>query len=322
MTVLRPIAILALTLMTSAASAAGAVVVQQSTGAVVVRPDGAVQRLSRRSEVNAGDTLTTRADGSAFVTFPDGSSFWMHPNSRVKIESYQFIEAKPEADRAFIRLLKGGIRTQSGIVGKRGPDDYTIMTRAGAISPRGSAGETVDCTQGCRGFVADSRKMGKGVYHVAFDGSYIMRNGAGTLLVSAGEAGFARDHKTAPVLLSVDQHTFSLAHDARSTGSNHGAPRSRMRVQGRYETGFETSRFVPCGRSEEWWMRFPECQSAACGRIEKLLESCETPACEAYLDVTLDVSRVGYWGHYGRYEREARLIRLHRASLKPLGACR
>src|ERR1700686_1999636 len=99
----------------SVALAAGAGTVQHLRGTLSAQnPDGSVRILSQKSEVNPGQVVTTQKDSYAQINFTDGSSMTMRPNTQMKLEAYQFVSEKPEADSAFFRLLKGGMRTVTG----------------------------------------------------------------------------------------------------------------------------------------------------------------------------------------------------------------
>ena len=171
----------------------------------VQRADGSVRILSQKSEVQQGDTLTTQQDSYAQLAFPDGSSMTMRPNTKMKIEGYKFAQGNPTQDNAFFRLLKGGLRTVTGLIGKRGNQDaYKIGTTTATIGVRGSSGDTLDCTEGCDGVVSGGDKLEHGIYHTTYTGSYIVENGGGSLLIGAGQFGFVRDSSTAPQLLPGD----------------------------------------------------------------------------------------------------------------------
>jgi hypothetical protein len=195
-----------LTLAASAAYAAGAGTVTHLSGTLSVqRPDGSVRILSQKSEVNPGDVLTTQRDSYVQVNFTDGSSMTMRPNTTMKIENYTFVEGRPQDDSAFLRVIKGGLRTVTGLVGKRGNQDaYKIGTNTATIGIRGSSGDTLDCTQGCDGVTSTSDKLDKGVYHTTYTGSYVMQNEAGAQVIGEGQFGFSKDPRTAPVILPSD----------------------------------------------------------------------------------------------------------------------
>jgi len=188
------------------ALAAGAGQIQHLSGTLSVqRPDGSVRILSQKSEINQGEVLTTQKDSYAQINMTDGSSMTLRPNTQVKIESFQFAQDKPQDDSAFFRLVKGGLRTVTGLVGKRGNQDaYRIGTATATVGIRGSSGETLDCTQGCDGVVSGGDKIEKGVYHTTYTGSYIMQNESGSQLIGEGQFGFVRDRLSAPQILPGD----------------------------------------------------------------------------------------------------------------------
>ncbi len=125
----------------------------------VQRSDGSVRILSQKSEVQPGDVLTTQRDSYAQINFTDGSAATMRPNSTMKLETYSFNQEAPQNDGMFMRLLKGGLRTVTGLIGKRGNQDaYKIGTATATIGIRGSSGDTVACA-------ADCGSLGPGLPH-------------------------------------------------------------------------------------------------------------------------------------------------------------
>jgi hypothetical protein len=186
-------------LLTIAGSAAfaGAGQVQNMSGTLTVqRPDGAIRILGQKSEVNPGDVLTTQKDSYAQINMTDGSSMTLRPNTQVKIENYQFVQEKPQEDNAFFRLVKGGLRTVTGLVGKRGNQDaYRIGTATATIGIRGSGGATENNENGdCQ----DCGGLARGVYHHTYTGAYALQNESGTVIVGEGEFAYVKD-KNSPI---------------------------------------------------------------------------------------------------------------------------
>jgi len=196
---LKGVAAITLTLLTASAFAAGAGVITHLSGTMSVqRPDGSVRILSQKSEVQPGDILTTQRDSYAQINFTDGSAATMRPNTTMKLEAYSFTQEKPQGDAMFMRLLKGGLRTVTGLIGKRGDQDaYKIGTQTATIGIRGSSGDTIECASGCG-------SLKPGTYHTTYTGSYIMQNQGGAQLIGEGQFGFAQDPKKPPVLLPGD----------------------------------------------------------------------------------------------------------------------
>ncbi len=199
-------ALVVLAVVSNAAFAAGAGTVTHLSGSLSVqRPDGSVRILSRNSEVNPGDVLTTERDSYAQINFTDGSSMTMRPNTTVKVEEYRFVKDKPQEDSAFMRLVKGGLRTVTGLVGRRGSQDaYKIGTSQATIGIRGSSGDTLDCAQGCPGVTPTSDKLPPGLYHATHTGAYIVQNEGGSQIIGQGQFGYVKDAKTPPSLLPGD----------------------------------------------------------------------------------------------------------------------
>lgn len=196
---LRSVTGVAFVLAAASVSAAGAGVVTHLSGTMSVqRPDGSVRILSQKSEVQPGDVLTTQRDSYAQINFTDGSAATMRPNSTMKLEAYTFNKDAPQNDGMFMRLLKGGLRTVTGLIGKRGNQDaYKIGTSTATIGIRGSSGDTVACASDCG-------NLEPGTYHTTYTGSYIMQTQGGSQLVNEGQFGFAQDPNKPPVLLPGD----------------------------------------------------------------------------------------------------------------------
>ncbi|RPI43762.1 MAG: hypothetical protein EHM59_14565 [Betaproteobacteria bacterium] len=171
----------------------------------VMRPDGSARILSRRSEVNSGDLLATQRDSYAQINFTDGSTMTLRPNSQIRIEDYRFAQDRPQEDSSFVRLLKGGLRTITGLIGKRGNmDAYRIGTSTATIGIRGSSGDTMDCTEGCEGVTLNSDQLPRALYHATYTGSYILSNDQGSVIVEEKQFAIVEDRNAAPRILPKD----------------------------------------------------------------------------------------------------------------------
>lgn len=118
---------------------------------VVQRVDGTVNVVGPKSEVYAGDMLITAKDSYAQVEMNDGTRMTLRPNSNLRIEAYQFKKEAPQTDNIVLRLLKGGFRTVTGLIGKRGnPDAYKLRAATSTIGIRGTEFSTRLCaTKDC-----------------------------------------------------------------------------------------------------------------------------------------------------------------------------
>lgn len=115
--------------------AAGAGMVTHLGGVLnVTRADGSKKLLSIRSEVHQGDTLRTEKDTYARIRFTDGGEVVLRPETIFKIERYRYSPVPVDAkqDGFMMRLMKGGLRAVTGMIGKR--DQSRVKMRAGTAT--------------------------------------------------------------------------------------------------------------------------------------------------------------------------------------------
>ena len=106
---------------------------------VAQRADGTVQVLGPKSNVLTGDMLVTAKNSYAQIQMNDGARMTLRPHSNLKIESFHFNKEEPKSDNAVLRLLKGGFRTLTGMIGKRGnADAYKLHAASSTIGIRGT----------------------------------------------------------------------------------------------------------------------------------------------------------------------------------------
>lgn len=160
----------------SALAAAAGEVMHVSGTLSVMRPNGAILVLGQKSEIFQGDVLSTQKDSYAQINFTDGSSLTMRPFTQIKVDAYSYVADKPEADGVFFRLFKGGMRTVTGLIGKRGNQNaYRIGTATATIGIRGSIGDTIACAPSCDGVVKGGETLQPGTHHETHSGVYTMQ---------------------------------------------------------------------------------------------------------------------------------------------------
>lgn len=176
----------------------------------VQRADGAVRLLSVRSDVLTGDTLQTEKDSFAQIRFSDGGTVTLKPNTRFAVHSYGFDPTKAEGDNLVFRLLKGGLRSVTGLIGKRGNQGaYRVDTATATIGIRGTTFDADDCkTTACAKQGTTTAEAPEnhepGVYVTVLDGEVVVSNAAGSLNLSAGQFGMVPGREVQPRLLPGD----------------------------------------------------------------------------------------------------------------------
>jgi hypothetical protein len=174
-----------------AAQVAGVVV--QASGAMSARsPSGAVRALQAKSEVESGDSLVTAAGAYALVRFIDNSELMLKPGTTVVLDQFSFDSAKPESDRAAFTLVKGGLRSVTGLLGKRSKEKFTVKTPSATIGIRGT-------TFFLEYLTAPASGLEPGLHvHVSAGGISIV-NSAGEFRYDPGQFGYIKDDRSKPV---------------------------------------------------------------------------------------------------------------------------
>ncbi|SDF60080.1 MULTISPECIES: FecR domain-containing protein [unclassified Duganella] len=174
-----------------AAQVAGVVV--QASGPLTARsPSGVAKPLQVKSEVESGDTLITAAGAYALVRFIDNSELTLKPSTTVVVDQFSFDGDKPQEDRAAFTLVKGGLRSVTGLLGKRSKERYAMRTPSATIGIRGTTFFLEYLTVAAPG-------LEPGLHvHVSSGGISIV-NGAGEFRYDPGQFGYIKDDKSRPV---------------------------------------------------------------------------------------------------------------------------
>lgn len=187
-----------ITLLTGRATAAGT--------------SGDIRPLSKDGVVYPGEMINTGPNSYLNIKFTDGGRILLRPNSRFQIEEYRYaaeepapargaspnVAAEPESNALF-RLLKGGFRAVTGLIGQENRENYRVRTPVATIGIRGTDFEARFCQGDC--FDVDPMPQ-DGLYTGVFQGGINMTNGAGTVDRDAGQFGFVPGLNQPPVGLS------------------------------------------------------------------------------------------------------------------------
>ena len=152
---------------------------------------GKLRVLSLKSKVFAGDVISTEKNSFARIRLTDGGRLVLRPESTITIESYNFTGASPKKDNAVINLLKGGMRTITGAIGKRGDKNaYQTKTPQSTIGIRGTVYGLLLChPTSCGGLPESQRPDSDGLFISVLNGSIQVKNTVGKKVLSAGQFG-------------------------------------------------------------------------------------------------------------------------------------
>lgn len=176
----------------SAFAKAGDIVLTQ--GAAFVRNPAGVERPATLGmAVDSGETLVTR-DGRLQVKFTDSGVVSLQPETQFSIADYRYAEAN-KGESAFFKLIKGGFRTITGLVGKRDKSVYRVDTAVATIGVRGTEYQAMLCAASC--------KQPDGLYVHTGEGTIFVKNVAGEIDVGKGQTAFVASADTAPQRTTV-----------------------------------------------------------------------------------------------------------------------
>jgi hypothetical protein len=153
-------ALLAAAASTQAAEVIGRVLV--AVGEVSAVRAGREVQLRTASPIEAGDSVRTGPASNAQIRLTDESIVALRPETEFAFTEYRYGGREDRAERAFFRLLKGGLRTITGIVGRRNHENYRLETPTATIGIRGTHYVLVMCEQNCLN--ADGSRAPDGLY--------------------------------------------------------------------------------------------------------------------------------------------------------------
>lgn len=165
--------------------------------------NGTVTTMQRGTSFDMGDAILTGVNGRAQLRMLDGAIFDLKPNTEFLIEEYVFSGARSttgqninaQQDKSFYRLLRGGFRSISGLIGKRNKKNYRVKTPVATIGIRGTDYSADYCDATCASLGGTA-----GLYLSVASGGVVLSNDGGTLDIDPGQAGFAASQSSAPVL--------------------------------------------------------------------------------------------------------------------------
>lgn len=160
-----------------AAQQAGKVISVSGT-LLAVAADGRQRELRRRSRFFEGDVLKTGSASRAQIRFLDGAIMALRADTEFRVDSFSFKNSDNSEDKSIGTLIKGGMRTITGVIGKADQGSYRMNTPVATIGVRGTIYEAV---------------MAKELSVAAWQGAITVTNDAGSMELGRGaDFNFAR----------------------------------------------------------------------------------------------------------------------------------
>lgn len=170
------LAVIAAAFAGQASAAAGRV--EFAVGPVnVVGSDGRTRPAARGTEVDTGDVVRTN-DGRVQVRMTDGAYISLQPNTEFGIKDYKFTGKADGSESALYSLVKGAMRTVTGLIGRVNRNRYQVATPTATVGIRG--------TGGLIQVQNDGSTLVQGT-----SGIWFLANPAGSIDIPAGVSGVA-----------------------------------------------------------------------------------------------------------------------------------
>ncbi len=135
--------------------------------------DGKEKKLKRRGKVFEGDTINVGKKSRLQLRFIDNQLVVLKENTVFRIDEYKFKDKNDNNKSAALSLLKGGMRSVTGLIGKSARDKYKVKTPVATMGVRG----THYLLQVCSGDCGDGVK---GLVGTVLEGEIEMKNEGGT----------------------------------------------------------------------------------------------------------------------------------------------
>ena len=171
-----------------------------SGNALVTDPSGQSVPVTVGQKIFEAETINTGPDGEVHIVTEDGGIVALRPDTAFHIDEYK--AEGGSADKIFMSLFQGAIRSITGWIGKHNASSYLITTPTATIGIRGTDHEVT--------VIDNGNGDQPGTYDTVNSGSTVLKTLQGEVQVRPGKFAFApRDRKKAPFLLAQRPHFYA-----------------------------------------------------------------------------------------------------------------
>lgn len=199
--------------------------------AKIQKKTGQVSPAIKGDTVYEGDAIWAESNSNVQIRMTDGAMVWIRANTELKIDGYKTTERGSPKDEASLKLLSGSMRTVTGLIAKKNPDNYRLSTPSATIGVRGTEFDAVYITPAN----ASQFKADAGTYNRVYQGITKLSSGQQDITVGEGQAAFVGSTASkAPNLLKEIPDFLNLpANSTRSYVATESA-REPIRISVRY----------------------------------------------------------------------------------------
>lgn len=144
--------------------------------------DGRSRLLAKGGDINVGELIDTRK-GRVQLRYADGAQMALQPDTQFRVELFRFAEKGGGQDGIVMNLVKGGLRTITGVIGRSNRAAYSLKTPTATIGIRGTE------------FTAEMRDT---LRAFCVQGLIFLANQGGGLLLASGQGAFVSTFTAPP----------------------------------------------------------------------------------------------------------------------------
>lgn len=182
--------------------------------------------LNKGDAVQEGESIVTGASGHAQLLMADEAILAVRPATRLRIEAYHYAGKADGRERSVLALLRGGIRSITGLIGKLNRSNYSIKSPTATIGIRGTDHESLYIPPPEDG---ETPIGPPGTYDKVNIGETFIENASGRIEIGVNQAGYAPPTPTATPVRLPEIPTFmrnTSPVQGRDAG-NRGGPETR-----------------------------------------------------------------------------------------------
>ena len=203
-------------------------IIQSVTGtARVSQPSGLERAAQKDVQLYPGDTITTGAKSEVRIRMIDEAMIWIQPESSLTIDKYSYVKQGDAKDQAVMRLIAGGFRTVTGLIGKINRNNYSLSTPNAVMGIRGTDFQVMFVSPGQTRTPSSPES---GTYNHVYLGSTVLNANGNSVNVEQGQTAFAGLTPGAPPQLLRSKPAFM---DAQQAANKETVPAAKSEAKPR-----------------------------------------------------------------------------------------
>ena len=189
--------------------------------------DGVTRRLNRGAEIYEGERIVTGVNSRVQFRLTDNSMVALEPKSEFSVTEFDYYNDNPQDSAAIFDLIKGGLRTFSGEIGKYNPNDYQLNVSVATIGIRGTNYAAQVCDASC----ATQSNVSSGATGTVIDGRIAVKTDVEVKSVDQAEYFYANDDTGFISITEFPPDGFRLSAAAAGAGSAEQRKAERIELE-------------------------------------------------------------------------------------------